>query len=287
VAITTQIKQVANQALRRVGLKIDTLTSEREEMARLEELRQRRYFDRPVFPLLPGFAEFDVARLATALDRYGPELEVLMRGGAKPGSYDPINNFFKSPDAEILYLMVRTLTPRRIVEVGSGNSTRIIRQAIADGGLLVEHVAIDPAPRSDIAGLVDRMLFNRFEHVDAEPIIDQLGPDDILFIDSSHEVNVGNDVARLFCVTLPALADGVVVHVHDIFLPFDYPEAFYKICPSWGEQYLLQLFLQRDEYEILWPGYYIQKQKPDEADRLPFLASGIAQSFWFRVRSNL
>jgi predicted O-methyltransferase YrrM len=287
VAITTELKQIVNQVIRRLGLKVDTLTGEKQERARLETLRERSYFEHPVFPLLRGFAEFNVDNLTAALDKYGPELEVLMRGGAKPGGYDPINNFFKSPDAEILYLMIRTLTPRRIVEVGSGNSTRIIRQAIADGGLLVEHVAIDPAPRSDIAGLVDRMLFSRFEHADAEPIIAQLGPSDILFIDSSHEVNVGNDVARLFCVTLPALVDGVVVHVHDVFLPFDYPEPFYKRCPSWGEQYLLQLFLQGAGHEILWPGYYIQKQRPDEAERLPFLASGIAQSLWFRVRSNL
>ncbi len=286
MAITTQVKQIANQALRKVGLKIDSLTAEGEEMARLEELRKRRYFERPAFSLLHGFAQFDVDDIAAAFDKYRPEIDILMQGGAKPGGYDPSNYFFKSPDAEILYLMVRTLAPHRIVEVGSGNSTRIIRQAIADGNFSVEHIAIDPAPRSDIAGLVDRMLLNRFEHADSAPLLAQLGPNDILFIDSSHEVNVGNDVAQLFCVALPALIDGVVVHVHDVFLPFDYPEPFHMSCPRWGEQYLLQLFLQGARHDILWPGYYLQNQRPDVAKRLSFLAAGMAQSLWFRVRSS-
>src|SRR5262249_28595858 len=163
------------------------------QVARLEELRKRRYFERPVFPLLHGFTDFNVDNLAVALDKYVSEIEILMRGGAKPGDYDPSNNFFKSPDAEILYLMVRKLTARRIVEVGSGNSTRIIRQAIADGNLSVEHVAIDPAPRSDITSLVNHMLLVPFECAETAPILARLGPGDILFIDSSHKVRVAND----------------------------------------------------------------------------------------------
>lgn len=284
MAITSKAKLAANQALRSVNLRIDTLTAEAREAARIEALRQRGYFDRPAFPLLPAFAEFVPDALAAALARYSLDLDALMRGAAQPGGYDPANPFFRSPDAEILYLMVRSLAPRRIVEVGSGNSTRIIRQAIADGGLSVEHVAIDPAPRSDIAGLVDRMHLSRFEDAPAGPLLAELEAGDILFIDSSHEVRVGNDVARLFCTTLPALADGVVVHVHDVFLPFDYPVPFCTECPGWGEQYLLQLLLQRARHEVLWPGYYLQKLRPETAERLPFLAAGRAQSLWFRIR---
>jgi predicted O-methyltransferase YrrM len=285
VTITTRAKQAANRALRTLNLKIDTLTAERHEAARIESLRQRGYFERPAFPLLPGFAEFSPDALSAALAKFSAGLANLMRGGAEPGGYDPRNDFFKSPDAEILYLMVRSLAPRRVVEVGSGNSTRIVRQAIADGGLSVEHVAIDPAPRSDIAGLVDRMVLARFEDAEAQPLLAELGPGDILFIDSSHEVRVANDVARLFCVALPALADGVAVHVHDVFLPFDYPEPLFSKCP-WGEQYLLQLFLQGARHDILWPGYYAQTLRPDMTERLPFVAVGRAQSLWFRTRSQ-
>ena len=282
MTITTRAKQAANRALRNLNLKIDTLTAERHEAARIESLRQRGYFERPVFPLLPGFAEFSPDALAAALAKFSGDLATLMRGGAEPGRYDPGNNFFKSPDAEILYLMVRSHAPRRIVEVGSGNSTRIIRQAIADGGLSVTHVAIDPAPRSNIAALVDRMALARYEEAETEPLLAKLGPGDILFIDSSHEVRIANDVARLFCMGLPALADGVIVHMHDVFLPFDYPESD---CP-WGEQYLLQVFLHGARHEVLWPGYYLQKLRSDVTERLPFLACGRAQSFWFRMRSQ-
>jgi predicted O-methyltransferase YrrM len=284
MGVKTALKQLANRITRKVGFKIDSLTSEKQEIARLAKLRELNYFDHPAFPLPRGIGDFNTDSLTAAFDRFGPELKTLMQGGAEPGRYDPGNEFFKSPDAEILYLMVRSLRPRRIVEVGSGNSTRIIRQAISDARLAVEHVAIDPAPRSDIAGLVNRMLLSRFEHVDAEKVTAQLAPNDILFIDSSHEVKCGNDVARLFCVTLPSLADGVVVHVHDVFLPFDYPEPFNEIGSGWGEQYLLEIFLHAGRHEILWPGYYLQKQRLVTVDHLPFLAAGIAQSFWFKVR---
>ncbi len=255
------------------------------ETARIDELRRRGYFERPVFPLLPGFAEFSVDDISRAAREFSVDLAALMRGGANPGGYDPSNDFYKSPDAQILYLMVRSIRPRRIVEVGSGNSTRIIRQAIADGALQVEHVAIDPEPRSDVASMVDRMLLTRFEHADAHQYLAQLSAQDILFIDSSHEVHVGNDVARLFCATLPVLARGVIVHVHDIFLPFEYPDPYYARNPRWGEQYLLQLFLQSSRHEILWPGYYLQKEKPEVVKQLPFVADGMAQSLWFRLWS--
>jgi predicted O-methyltransferase YrrM len=284
VASGTEVKLFTNWLLRRFGLQIDTLTREKIEAARIEELRRRGYFERPAFPLLPGFADFTVDDIVAAAQEFSTALAVLMRGGAKPGGYDPGNDFYKSPDAQILYLMVRSLRPRRIVEVGSGNSTRIIRQAIADGALQVEHVAIDPEPRSDVAGMVDRMILTRFEYADVHRYLSQLSARDILFIDSSHEVHVGNDVARLFCAALPTLADGVVVHVHDIFLPFEYPDPYYVRNPRWGEQYLLQLFLQDARHEVLWPGYYLQKEKPEITERLPFLAEGIAQSLWFRLR---
>lgn len=201
--------------------------------------------------------------------------------GAPPALYDSTNTFYNTPDAEILYLMVRKLQPKRIVEIGSGNSTRIIRQAIADGKLDVRHVAVDPEPRADIAGLTDRVLHQRFEETDVTDELRALEADDILFIDSSHQVRVANDVTKLFCNAIPSLAPGVAVHVHDVFLPFDYPVPFCTDYPGWGEQYLVQVMLAARPREVLWPGYYVQKMRPELRDGLPFLASGRAQSFWF------
>ena len=169
------------------------------------------------------------------------------------------------------------------MEVGSGNSTRIIRQAISDGALNVAHIAIDPDPRDDIKSLVSRMYLDRFEEIDTTEIMAKLGPGDLLFIDSSHEVRVANEVAKLFCVVLPALPSGVTVHVHDIYLPFDYPEPIATRFSDWGEQYLLQAILSARPHVLLWPGYYVHKFLPGLKAQLPFLDSGVPQSLWYRV----
>lgn len=283
MAFTTTIKTATNHLMRAANLKLETLTAEKFEASRIEALRRKGHFERPVYPVLPGMIHFSPGDIVASFQDHRGDLEILMSGDARPGLFDPHNAFFKSPDAEILYLMVRSLAPARILEVGSGNSTKIIRQAIVDGKLAVEHTAIDPQPRADIEGLVDKIHLTRFEDIEVDDLVGSLGSNDILFIDSSHEARVANDVAKLFCSVIPALAPGVVVHVHDIFLPFEYPEPFCTEVPGWGEQYLLQAMLQSGGRQILWPGYYVQKLRPEFHEKLPFLAKGRAQSFWFRV----
>jgi len=279
---TTTIKNALNYVFAPVNLRIGTLTAERRETNRIRRLMRVGQFSNPAYPIFAGLQNFDPNPLCSAFEAFRADVGALMKGGISPGFYDPSNAYFKSPDAEVLYLIVRTFAPRRIVEIGSGNSTRIVRQAIADGRLEAEHIAIDPNPRSDIAGMVDKMHLNHFEDTEANNIFCSLESRDIVFIDSSHEVRVANDVAKLFCVTIPSLASGVIVHVHDIFLPFDYPEPFCTRFPHWGEQYLLHVLLLGQGYQVLWPGYYVQKMRPDLQRALPFLGGGTAQSFWFR-----
>lgn len=263
-------------------MKLDTLTKEKAEAGRISRQKTLGRFEQPDFPLLEGMATFDGEMLASAYSSYKVDLDQMMKG-TPPSNFDRSNDFFTTPDAEILYLMVRALSPNRIVEIGSGNSTKIVRQAIVDGGLSVNHIAIDPEPRSDIAGLTDKVLRNRFEEVDVSEEIDQLSTNDILFIDSSHLVNVANDVVNLFCKVIPKLERGVAVHVHDVFLPFEYPPPFCDLYSDWGEQYLLQTMLASSPREILWPGYYVQKLRTDLHDAFPFIAQNRAQSFWFRA----
>ena len=95
---------------------------------------------------------------------------------------------------------------------------------------------------------------------------------------------MSNDVAHLFCRIIPALKPGVVIHVHDVFLPYEYPKRFFYDCPSWGEQYMLHALISSGGYDILWPGYWLQRGCPDTHAQLPFLAEGRAQSFWIRKR---
>ena len=131
-------------------------------------------------------------------------------------------------------------------------------------------------------------MVDRFEQARAETLgtafFSELAAGDILFIDSSHQVRMSNDVAHLFCNVIPRLAAGVVIHVHDVFLPYEYPKRFFYDCPSWAEQYMLHAILQSGGYDILWPGYYLQQERPDAVAALPFLSGGRAQSFWMRKR---
>lgn len=259
------------------------LGEQEQEQARLRAFEARGGLDRPAYALSPGMEGFDIAPQAKAYQSHKAALANLMAPGGTATGYRAGNGYFDRPDAEALYLMIRRFAPKRVVEVGCGNSTRITRQAIIDGGLKTELTAIDPWPRADIAGVIDR--FEQAPVETADPaIFAGLGADDILFIDSSHLVRVSNDVAHLFCRILPQLAPGVVIHVHDVFLPYEYPKRFFYDCPGWGEQYLLHALLQGGGYDILWPGYYLQRARPDAVAELPFLAEGRAQSFWMRKR---
>ncbi|MAC81290.1 MAG: hypothetical protein CML66_24890 [Rhodobacteraceae bacterium] len=253
----------------------------RAERARLEAFEARGGLNGPAYALSPGMEGFDIAPLVADYAACADDLERLKTSSTT--GYSPNNGYYDSPDAEALYMMIRRYRPSRVIEVGCGNSTRVTRQALIDGGIDGTITAIDPWPRADIAGVVDRFEQNNVEAV-APGIFAELRSGDVLFIDSSHVLRMSNDVAHLFCRIIPALPAGVVIHVHDVFLPYEYPKRFFYDCPGWGEQYMLHALIQGGGYEILWPGYFLQKERPDAAEALPFLNDGRAQSFWIRKR---
>lgn len=272
-----------NRMLEELDVALTDLTETRAERARLQAFERRGGLDRPAYALSPGMQGFDIAPLAAEYARHAKALERLRDPARNTTGYAPGNGYYDTPDAEALYLMIRRFEPARVVEVGCGNSTRITRQAIRDGGLETTITAIDPRPRADIAHVVDRFEQTRLEDVDPAVFAD-LRSGDVLFIDSSHQVRMSNDVAHLFCRIIPALAPGVVIHVHDVFLPYEYPKRFFHDCPSWGEQYVLHALLQGGGYELLWPGHHLQRDRPDAVAALPFLGQGRAQSLWARKR---
>lgn len=284
MAFSTRIRTAINKALAPLNIQLATLTAARTETARLDDLAAAGLFDRPVYSLSPGMEGFDPTPLSEAYGRLRADIERLKDPAQNSVGYRHGNSYFSTPDTEILYLMVRTLEPRRVVEIGCGNSTRITRQAIRDGELKTELVAIDPWPRTEIGPYVDRFEKTRLEHLQSYAVFEEMQAGDFLFIDSSHEVRLGNDVARIFCDVIPRLKPGVVVHFHDIFLPFEYPlQHAHQHYSGWGEQYMLHALLQGRAADILWPGYYVQRARPDLAAGLPFLAEGRAQSFWLRL----
>lgn len=251
------------------------------EQARLRAFEARGGLESPAYALSPGMQTFAPDALVSALRTFGDDLARLNTAGRSATGFDATNGYFGTPDSDVLYLMMRSLAPARVIEVGCGHSTRATRQAIMDGNLDTHLTAIDPFPRKDIDGLVDQFVQSTLEEADPA-LFATLTAGDILFIDSSHQVRMSNDVAHLFCRILPELPSGVVIHVHDIFLPYEYPKRFFYDCPGWGEQYVLHALLQGGGYEVLWPGYYLQRARPDTADVLPFLNKGRAQSFWMR-----
>lgn len=158
------------------------------------------------------------------------------------------NGNFESGDAEVWYQVVRATKPRRIFEIGSGNSTLLAVQALRrnraeDPAYRCDHVCIEPYEMPWLERTGVRVIRQRVETLDAG-LFATLGAGDILFIDSSHVIRPSGDVLFEYLEVLPTLASGVLVHVHDIFSPRNYPRAWLvDEIRLWNEQYLLEAFL--------------------------------------------
>lgn len=279
--VTSTIRTAINHFLRGFNLQLGTLTAEHVELARLSALDAVGQFAKAVFPILPQFQKCNPEQILLAVDRFREITDGFSL--IRDGRYSFQNNYFSSPDAEVTYALVRELRPRLIIEVGSGNSTHLFREAIRDAEVATELMSIDPRPRESIDAVADRVLKCRLEDVPAREF-ERLGENDILFIDSSHEIRPGNDVVRLFSNILPRLTKGVLIHVHDIFLPYEYPVKWVlKNRWLWNEQYLVQALLQdSDAYEVLWPGHYFQRTLPAFAGHFLLMPNRLASSLWLR-----
>ncbi|WP_218009262.1 class I SAM-dependent methyltransferase [Herbidospora cretacea] len=197
------------------------------------------------------------------------------------------NGWLPPLDALGLYGLLTETDPARYVEIGSGNSTKFARRAIADHGLRTRITSIDPAPRANVDALCDVVVRSPLERADLS-VFTGLEPGDVVFLDGSHRVLMGSDVTVFFFEVLPLLPPGVLVHLHDIMLPFDYP-------PEWrwrhySEQYLLAAFLLGDpgRYDVELPSAFVQHDPELRGllrplwDRLGVTQHYLPASFWFR-----
>lgn len=162
----------------------------------------------------------DFADVLARLSHYGDALAAI--GDEAPPAPRWTQDWFPRLDAAVAYALVRDLKPARILEVGSGHSTRFLMRAIADGGLASQVTALDPAPRAALEGLAVELRREALPGCGLTPF-QALSAGDLLMIDSSHILMPGSDVDFLFGCVLPALPAGVWVQIHDIFLPDDYP----------------------------------------------------------------
>lgn len=196
--------------------------------------------------------------------------------------------WFPRLDGAVAYAMVVRHRPTRIVEVGSGHSTRFLAKAVMDADLNCRITSIDPAPRADISSLKAVHLLQCQLAKAKRTVFSELAPGDVLFIDSSHILMPGSDVDFLLNEILPTLPTGVLVHVHDVFLPDSYP-------PEWSwrgynEQQGVAALIHGGRYEIMFSSHYAQTRLRDTvADtvigHLPIPVGAVESSLWLRKRS--
>lgn len=179
------------------------------------------------------------------------------------------NDSYGPADAEMLYNMVRHFRPKRVIEIGSGYSTRMMKRALDRNrleGMPSLHVCIEPyeVPWLESLGL-DDVVRRKVEDVPLE-MFDSLRENDIVFIDSSHVIRTGGDVLYEFLEILPRLKKGVIVHIHDIFLPYEYPrEWIVGHRRFWTEQYLLQAFLAfNTEFQVIAAVHWLARTHDEE-----------------------
>ena len=168
-----------------------------------------------------------------------------------------INGWFPALDAAALHTIIAERRPRRYVEVGSGNSTKFARRAIDMHGKSTRLTSIDPQPRAEIDALCDDVVRQPLESV-ALDYVAGLEAGDILFIDSSHRSFMNSDVTVLFLDILPRLKKGVLIHLHDIYLPADYPRRL-GTGHFYNEQYVLAAYLLggSQHAETFLPNFWI------------------------------
>lgn len=218
-------------------------------------------------------------------------VEELQNGRIRQSGFNLDNDSFTGIDPAVLYAFVRHYKPQQILEIGSGNSSRIITAALTENGS-GELISVDPYPSdlliSDLSGLPHRIIQARAEELPLS-FFNRLDFGDVLFIDSTHTVRTGGDVNFIFLEVLPHLKPGVLVHVHDITLPYEYPrELLLDRHIFWSEQYLLHAFILFNEtFEILMANTFLERRYPDLLKRcFPGALWYGGTSFWMRRIPN-
>lgn len=201
------------------------------------------------------------------------------------------NGVYSKGDAIVYYSMIRILKPKRIIEIGSGMSTCLafeVNQKFFDNK--IQLTGIDPYPERMLAMLQPgddtniEVIREKAQNIDLN-VFKRLEANDILFVDSSHVSKCGSDVNYIFFEILPALKPGVVIHFHDTFYPFEYPQDWLlKIGVAWNETYLLRAFLQyNSQFKIIVFNDYLAKfHRKQLEENIPFFLQGVGSSLWIR-----
>ena len=203
--------------------------------------------------------EFNDSRMLDLLEEMG-------NYRSEYSKYHQVNVYCSNGDGSILYSMLRILKPSRIIEVGSGYSTKVINHArnhnLQESDIDMEITCIEPYPKNvllDLKATTDiELIKSKVEDLD-EHYFEKLNDGDVLFIDTSHVVDIGNDVHFLYLKIIPKVRPGVYIHIHDIRFPYEYPKEWVLTeRKHWCEQYLLHMFLSYNtNFEVIFASNYI------------------------------
>jgi predicted O-methyltransferase YrrM len=193
-------------------------------------------------------------------------------------------------DAIMLYGMLREAQPRRIIEVGSGFSSAAmldLNETLLGGAVQFTFIDPDMTRLRALLRVEDEsrvtLIEKRVQEVPLEQFV-ALGENDVLFIDSSHVSKIGSDVNRLYFDVLPALAPGVLIHIHDVAGNLEYPRDWLEEGRAWNEQYLLHAFLMNnDAYRIELFSAWLWNQRTDLIrEKMPLCGRGGGGQMWLR-----
>lgn len=166
------------------------------------------------------------------------------------------NGFLPGLDIIGIYTLLAEIRPEKYIEIGSGNSTKVAYKAKKDFQLNTKIVTIDPQPRTEIDSISDKIIREPFENTNYD-LVSELNENDILFVDNSHRILPNSDAMVVFMEILPRLKKGVIVHFHDVYLPYDYPQ--FMCDRFYSEQYGLAMYLLANprKYQTILPNYFI------------------------------
>ena len=212
---------------------------------------------RPSNPKLEELVRSQAAgygRILETIDGYAEDLARIEVSAADPREPSWVNGMISGLDGATFYALMRDRRPARYLEIGSGNSTKFVARGCREGNLGTKITSIDPHPRAEVDELCDEVIRKPLEAADLS-VFAGLEAGDVVFFDGSHRVFMNSDVSVFFLEVLPALPAGVLVGIHDVYLPDDYPA--YIAERYYSEQYMLAAYLLGGaDVEIVLPAWW-------------------------------
>jgi hypothetical protein len=224
--------------------------------------------------------------------KYKDAFQTIIENKLIKNEFDPgwNNGYLPGLDIIMLYSLLSQINPSKYLEIGSGTSTKVAYKSRKENSLNYEIISIDPLSRQNISKVTDKVYKQKIQQIDTK-IFQTLDENDIIFFDGTHVLYPNSDVMWFFIEILPILRKGVVIHIHDIYLPYDYPN--FMLERYYNEQYILgSLLLSNPEkYEILCPNYFIYSERELHGTLNPIwkldALKNVEQhggSFWIKIR---